>query len=140
HPEDFSPALATSLCESIVEIKSALRDAASTFSGHALQESGLVAAMQSELKRLEKSSKLRASLCTIGYQEGMLNAKVTDHLYHVFLEGVWNAHKHADATQLTITLRDMGDNLHLSIADDGKGFEMKNRPRNGMGLYNIHSR
>src|SRR5690606_18222131 len=56
HPEDFSPALAAMLCESILEIKDALRDAASTFSGHALHESGLVAAMQVELKRLEKSS------------------------------------------------------------------------------------
>ncbi|MFB2120798.1 sensor histidine kinase [Parapedobacter sp. 2B3] len=140
HPEEFSPALAETLCESIVEIKEALRDAASTFSGHTLHESGLVPAMQTELKRLEKSSKLRASLCTEGYQDGLLNAKVTDHLYHVFLEGVWNAHKHADATQLTITLRDTGDCIHLCVADDGKGFEIKNKPRNGMGLYNIRSR
>lgn len=76
------------------------------------------------------------------------------HLYRIAQEAVSNAVKHADATQITVTLHRTGGSVHLEIRDDGVGvpaeLEEEGKPlpvedrvekaRRGMGLYGMRYR
>ncbi len=59
--------------------------------------------------------------------------------YRIVQEQLNNILKHAEATRVSIVLRQMEDGLFLSIRDDGKGFDPAARAP-GIGLENIRRR
>ena len=60
-------------------------------------------------------------------------------LYRIIQEASHNANKYAQATNVIITLTLDGNNICLSITDNGKGFDT-NADMEGMGLKNITHR
>jgi two-component system sensor histidine kinase UhpB len=60
-------------------------------------------------------------------------------IYRIVQEQLNNVVKHAEATRVTIVLREMDDRLLLSIRDDGKGFDPAERAP-GIGLENMRRR
>jgi signal transduction histidine kinase/ligand-binding sensor domain-containing protein len=60
-------------------------------------------------------------------------------VYLIFKETVNNAVKYAECTQLTVQLRVHGRQLHLRIADNGRGFDPATE-RIGNGLANLRAR
>ena len=53
--------------------------------------------------------------------------------------------RHANATTITLSLQQDGENLQVSICDDGIGFEVSPQPtqvspQGGFGLFNIYER
>lgn len=60
-------------------------------------------------------------------------------LYRIIQEASHNANKYAQATNVIITLTLDGNNICLSITDNGKGFDT-NADMEGMGLKNIKHR
>lgn len=60
-------------------------------------------------------------------------------IYRVLQEQLSNIIKHADADEVKITLKIAKDKLHLTIADNGVGFE-PSATQEGIGLKNIKSR
>jgi signal transduction histidine kinase len=60
-------------------------------------------------------------------------------LYRILQEQINNIIKHAEATKVWISLYQRGNNVNLTIKDNGKGFDSK-RKTNGMGLNSITSR
>jgi PAS domain S-box-containing protein len=60
-------------------------------------------------------------------------------IYRIVQEQLTNVVKHAEATRVTIVLREMNDGLLLSIRDDGKGFDPAERAP-GIGLENMRRR
>jgi signal transduction histidine kinase len=63
-------------------------------------------------------------------------------LYRVTQEALRNVAKHAGARDVTVALSRTGGELHLSIADDGRGFEASGvaGPGKGLGLVSIDER
>lgn len=62
-------------------------------------------------------------------------------MYRVIQELVSNIIKYANATQINISITDLGDELSLMIEDDGDGFDIdKFQNGKGNGWKNIHSR
>ena len=61
---------------------------------------------------------------------------VDTNLYRIMQEALNNVHKHADATEVEVTLTLRDDNLVLIIADDGKGFD-PNVPREGRRSFGL---
>ncbi|WP_127020766.1 tetratricopeptide repeat-containing sensor histidine kinase [Flagellimonas beolgyonensis] len=59
--------------------------------------------------------------------------------YRIVQEALKNCIKHAESQRVTINFQQVGDNLQLTIADDGVGFDV-NKGRKGIGLKNIISR
>ena len=45
-------------------------------------------------------------------------------LFRIVQEGLRNVQKHSGAAHAEVKLEMMDDELHLSISDDGKGFDM----------------
>jgi signal transduction histidine kinase len=62
-------------------------------------------------------------------------------IYRIIQEAINNTIKHAQATQIKVTIRQVEGELLLDIDDDGKGFNLreKDMPK-GIGLKNINSR
>jgi two-component system, NarL family, sensor histidine kinase UhpB len=77
-------------------------------------------------------------LYEIGSEQEIGNKKELA-LYRIVQEQLNNIRKHAKAQSVTITMKTEEDNLYLSIADDGIGFDTS-RKAGGIGLQNIRSR
>jgi len=60
-------------------------------------------------------------------------------LYHIMLELVNNAVRHAEASQILLQCTLEDGVILIDVEDDGKGFDLKNTKRN-MGLNNIEMR
>ncbi len=62
-------------------------------------------------------------------------------LFHVAQEALSNAAKHSQATAVTVTLRAVDDGVHLTIKDNGRGFDPAAAERRvGHGLLNMQDR
>jgi signal transduction histidine kinase len=62
------------------------------------------------------------------------DASVAGHLYRIAQESVNNALKHARAQHITIRLVHAGQNLALTISDDGTGLPKSRSTERGLGL------
>jgi two-component system NarL family sensor kinase len=66
-----------------------------------------------------------------------MSPEMAGDLFRVAQEAVVNAGRHADATRVEISLRSLGDQVELRVADNGHGFDRSN----GMdGLNSVSSR
>ncbi|NRA93675.1 MAG: sensor histidine kinase, partial [Psychroserpens sp.] len=60
-------------------------------------------------------------------------------IYRIIQESMQNIYKHAEATEVKISIDSKNNVILISIADDGKGFDV-NKSKKGIGLKNINSR
>jgi PAS domain S-box-containing protein len=63
-----------------------------------------------------------------------LDENTATNLYRIAQEGVLNAARHAEASQILLQLRVAGADVELLVIDDGKGFDPLQHARDGMGL------
>jgi signal transduction histidine kinase len=72
--------------------------------------------------------------------ERRLGRDVETAVYRIVQEALTNVLKHATATRCHIVLRCLDDVLHLSITDDGRGFDVAASSAAGLGLIGIRER
>jgi signal transduction histidine kinase len=60
-------------------------------------------------------------------------------VYFCCLEAFQNASKHANASRVTVTLRELDGGLSFTVSDDGRGFDVMSTPR-GSGSQNMVDR
>jgi signal transduction histidine kinase len=77
--------------------------------------------VQNHAARIERQWNVQVTL-NIDEAAEQLGAKVTADIYRLIHEGLVNAARHADASIIRVTLSIADGRVHLSIADDGKGF------------------
>jgi signal transduction histidine kinase/ABC-type uncharacterized transport system substrate-binding protein len=62
-------------------------------------------------------------------------------LFRIVQEGLRNIKRHSGADRAEVRLECSGEKLHLSVADRGRGFDVKNRsPRPGIGIHSMEER
>ena len=107
-----------------------------------LDATGLIAAINNLAYRVRSIYNIRCVFSTDPQLENMGNGMTSLHLYYIAHEAINNAVKHSAADTITISLLIDNGNLVLSVADNGKGIEKKERKRDsdndgrkgGMGL------
>jgi PAS domain S-box-containing protein len=105
----------------------------------ALEKGGLAAALQSRLDAVETRGGIRAELRVEGREQ--LNPAAQKELYHIALEALNNALKHAKPRRVQLWLRFEADSTDLEICDDGVGFEPgAARSGGGYGLSGMAER
>jgi PAS domain S-box-containing protein len=105
----------------------------------ALEEEGLIAALQARLAAVESRARLQTEIRVEG--ERRLPLVVEEELFRIALEALNNVIKHANAQQVTVDLKFEGDDVYLEIADDGVGFDpVAARGSGGRGLLGIEER
>jgi len=102
-----------------------------------LQEEGLAAALRQRLAAVEARSGLQ--IHDQIEETGSLPDKVETALYRIAQEALNNSMKHAQATQITVSLHKEGEVVRLTIDDDGLGFDLDGRP-GGLGLQGMGER
>jgi signal transduction histidine kinase len=69
----------------------------------------------------------------------LLSNAIKINLYRIIQESLQNINKYANADTIKVELKKKGDDLFLSINDDGVGFNV-NKAKRGIGIQNIQSR
>jgi signal transduction histidine kinase len=105
-----------------------------------LKHLGLVGALQAHCAEVERSHGIRVALSAPAEAEpwdtdGALG------LFRITQEALRNAHAHGRARRATVSLQRQGEELVLTITDDGVGFDAEAVPANGgLGLVSIDER
>jgi PAS domain S-box-containing protein len=105
-----------------------------------LDDLGLAKAVEAECARFAKREGVEVDFALQGLPE-RVPAEVALALYRIVQEGLANVAKHACARRVNVSLRADDAALHLTVADDGLGFdraEVRRRP--GLGLSSIRER
>ena len=106
---------------------------------NALLKAGLGAAVREFLGQIDYRV-LKINLLAEGLEQ-KLDPKLETVMYRVVQECVNNVIKHAQASQLDISLRREADGLTALIEDNGRGFDATDRRMfEGIGLKNIQAR
>lgn len=106
---------------------------------NALVKAGLDSALKAFIYQMDNSN-LKINLYTEGLQN-RLSSNTETVLYRVIQECVNNVIKHAEASQLDISLIKDEEGIAAMIEDNGKGFDANNKTnKDGIGLKNITTR
>ena len=105
----------------------------------ALDELGLAAALQ-ELVAMwrARNESCRCELKIEGELPSNMNEALCVTVYRLVQECLTNVARHAEATQATIHLMTKKNQLHISVSDNGKGFEANDL--SGFGLLGMRER
>lgn len=124
------------------EAISTIKDISNTLSPHVLTNFGLVSAVNSFIKRLDKAGDVNFSVNTnVGNKR--LDTDIEAVMYRSVCELINNTLKHSGASNIVIDLNIHGNFIILQYKDDGKGFEtsmLDSEENMGMGLANIKTR
>jgi two-component system, NarL family, sensor histidine kinase UhpB len=135
------PAQAQALQEIVDTVHRSLDDVrriARELRPEALDDLGLIDALISLCLRMERQGARRVLR---ELQGGLppLSPEVELVIYRVAQEALTNAFRHADASVVRVSLRRSGENMVLSVADDGRGLPSP-LPANATGLAGMRER
>jgi len=105
----------------------------------ALQNAGLVEALQNRLDAVEQRAGIRVQFLV----ENDLNLSEEQEtaLYRIAIEALNNALKHANAATVSVRLTRQNDDVMLTIHDDGQGFDpLDVDEQGGVGLMSMRER
>ncbi len=138
--EEKQEFIITQLNEVVREAIQTTKEVSNDLSPHILQNYGLVSAIDNFLHKVPTTIRI---VFTNSLHAERYSNSVENSLYRIIKELVNNTLKHAYANEIRLQIEERGNALHLSYADNGKGFEMENNKipsSSGMGLSNIVSR
>ena len=118
-----------------------LRDLSKTLNADMLLFSGLLPALEAELKAIEKTGVFDTELFIEG-QAFKMDPQKELILYRIVQEALQNILKHAEASQIKITALFNPKSFNLEIHDNGRGFNTDTvlSENRGSGLLNMKNR
>ncbi|MBQ4820377.1 sensor histidine kinase [Aquimarina sp. MMG016] len=101
---------------------------------------GLLPAIKSLAKKVSNGKNLKIEVQDFGLDERLDNSLEIS-IFRIIQELITNIIKHANASEIHISLTNHDSLLNIIIEDNGKGFDNKILPeKDGMGLRNIEKR
>jgi len=108
-----------------------------------LDELGLLPALRSYLKGFAERTGLRVHF-KAGSEAEKLDDEQKTALFRVCQESLTNVARHAHASQVTASLRQLGNGVRLQITDDGKAFcveqQLSSKGKKRLGLLGMQER
>lgn len=107
----------------------------------ALDDLGLIPALRSLMKRVEKSFAIQVELHVQG-ERRRYSAAVETALYRIIQEAMTNTAKYARASKLGIMFEDREKEIVVTVVDDGIGFDVEHalHTGSGLGLFGMRER
>jgi two-component system sensor histidine kinase UhpB len=105
----------------------------------ALDDHGLVPAIDAQLRRFAEHTGLQTELATRG-EPSRLSDDAEIAVYRVAQEALANAGRHAGATRVEVELSAGREIAELRVSDDGSGFDPSGRTGGGLGLTGMAER
>ena len=101
---------------------------------------GLIASLEELCESINQTGKLRCSLA-VHNMDSALQLKTEIEIYRIVQEVLNNAIKHAKASNVSVQINRLDDEVNLHIEDDGVGFNVEEKMKSGgLGLSNVHNR
>jgi two-component system, NarL family, sensor kinase len=116
-----------------------LRDLSKSFSSDMIRNDGLVKAIELQVSQLQKSGNYNIAFKVKGNYTYMHEEKELI-IFRIMQEAINNIVRHANASQIIITLCCANDGLEMYIHDNGKGFDVINKISNTGGINNMTKR
>ncbi|MDE3145240.1 MAG: hypothetical protein KGL19_13875, partial [Bacteroidota bacterium] len=104
------------------------------------KESALKESFEMLLNSFNADDKLNILLDFDDEANQHLYADLQLNLYRILQTQMQNIVKHAEATEINVSMKKIDDKLRLEIADNGKGFDLQSIKGDGIGLSNIRNR
>jgi two-component system sensor histidine kinase UhpB len=108
----------------------------------ALDELGLVPAIESHVRSVSETGDVRVRLEAEAV-DGALTPEAELAVYRIVQEALSNVVRHAAATLATVRLRREGEQLVVTVEDDGRGFDaarVRRADSGGLGLFGMSER
>ncbi len=103
-----------------------------------LDDFGLEAALRWLADRFQERTRLDVDFQ--GNAPGRFADEVETHLFRITQEALTNVARHSGATQVQIQLKQQGDQLVLTIGDNGTGIQQQKLGELGLGLVGMRAR
>ncbi|HEX4957699.1 MAG TPA: sensor histidine kinase [Lacibacter sp.] len=121
-----------------------LRSLSHSLNTEYVQNMGLVRSVEYELEMLQKTGSIKTSFHLEGTIHRM-DAQKELIIFRIIQEAIHNIIKHAEASSIHVTVSFTATEMQVSVADNGKGFDLSplNDNKNhqfGLGLRNMHNR
>ncbi|MGV3658149.1 MAG: sensor histidine kinase, partial [Chitinophagaceae bacterium] len=104
-----------------------------------LGDIGIIESIEAMLETIRYVQLLKIDFDYFDFNEDRVPENVQLMLYRIIQEGMNNIVKHADATHVSITIKNINRQITLELKDNGKGFYAAS-VRRGLGLTNIKNR
>jgi signal transduction histidine kinase len=104
-----------------------------------LDDLGLEPALRWQAKEFSRRSEIPVSIDIHG-EVNTLPEIIRICLYRVIQEALTNCTKHAEASRVTVTVKQEEDLLSASVRDNGKGFDADHLRTQGLGLVGMEER
>ena len=140
--QDAPPALATDLLETkrlATQAMQELLGLARLLRPAALDDHGLVPALNGQVRRFREQTGIRAQLTTSGEPEGLGDDQQVV-VYRVAQEALTNVARHSGAGSVEVDLTASGGTVELLVRDDGAGFDRHTANGHGLGLDGMSER
>lgn len=121
------------------QVVSELSALSRSMSNEIVLENGIIKAIEAELVQLKKAGAYDVNFEITG-DTIFLDVNRELVLFRVIQEGIHNIIKHAEASVINISMQYNENSLTLVIADNGKGFQVKQANNLGTGIKNIKKR
>ncbi len=129
-----------SIRERLVNISGDVHDISRQLHPSIIEDLGLVDAIKSECSSFTQREGIAVDYRTESMPPG-IPADVSICIYRIVQEGLRNIAKHADTTQLQVSLTGKDDSIFLTIKDQGAGFDLKEAEKKlGLGLVSMQER
>jgi len=121
-----------------------LRDLITDLRPAALDELGLLAALEAFIERVTRAGELRVDLdVDLAYEAGRdpsrLSAAVEDAIYRFVQEALTNVLKHAAVSHADVIIREHDEAVEAVVSDNGQGFDPESE-LTGFGLVGMRER
>ena len=118
-----------------------MRRVAHNMMPEALVKFGLDVALKDFCNDINQSGALQVSYQSIGMDDAVIHSNVAITVYRIVQELINNSIKHAEASTAVVQLAKEGDQLNITVEDDGKGFDAAILAQaKGIGWNNIQNR
>lgn len=116
-----------------------IRDIATGLRPSVLDDLGLGPALHKQAREFSKRTGTPVSVTIEGQFDGLTDRQRT-YVYRIVQEALTNCAKHARARQVSICLLNQGEQIDLTVMDDGVGFDREKAAHAGLGLIGIEER
>jgi len=128
------------VCARAQEISSEIQRVSYQLHPSKLDHLGLLAAVRSFCNELGAHHQVKITFRETG-SHGVLPKEVTLCLFRIVQESLRNVIKHSGAREATVTLDGSENGVHLTVSDNGHGFEAgSNEAKSGLGLISMRER
>lgn len=129
-----------SVRKQITDLSDDIRQLAAQLHPSVLDHFGLAVAVDAYVKDFEKREGIRAHFSCRDLPD-RFPKETASCLYRIVQEALRNVSRHARASHVVVRLKRSANFLHLSIRDDGVGFDMEAlKGRRGLGLVSMQER